>query len=630
MDSPGVLLVFFLLPLLLCFPGGAPDLEADRAALLAFQAAVGRGELLWNASATPCSWVGVRCNGGRVTRIRLPATRLVGQIPAGTLGNLTALQVVSLRLNALSGPLPPDLASCKELRIVYLQGNRFSGEIPAGLFSLDKLVLLNLAINNFTGGISPGFNNLTRLETLHLEHNQLSGEIPDLHLPTLVQFNVSFNPLNGSIPAGLRRMSSDAFLGTGLCGLPLRACSPMHEKSKLSGDAIAGIAIGAVVGFLIVAALLVILCRRGRGSKRTANVEAPRESERALRGSGAVQNENGLAAEKVGLSRYGQSLVFLKPGPKVYDLEDLLGASAAVLGRGTTGTTYKAMLETGMVVAVKRLKDVNLPEEEFREKVEAIGAMDHPNLVPLHAFYRSKDEKLLVYDYIPMGSLSSVLHGNRGAGWTPLDWETRSGIALAAARGIEYIHSIGSEVSHGNIKSSNILLGNSFEAHVSDYSLANLVSPSDTPSHAACYRAPEVTDAQKVSQKADVYSFGVLLLELLTGKPPMQGFHDEGGPDLPRWVQSVVQEEWISEVFDLGLLRYQNVEEEMVQLLQVGIDCAAQYPDKRPSMSQVVIQIEEVHRSSLASMGRNHQQDHHAIGDADDQSSKLTDSIEES
>ncbi|EHA8591493.1 putative inactive receptor kinase [Cocos nucifera] len=421
MDSPAFLLVFFLLPMFLCFPGGAPDLEADRAALLAFQAAVGRGELSWDASTTPCSWVGVKCDGGRVTGIRLPATRLVGQIPAGTLGNLTALQVVSLRLNALSGPLPPDLVGCKELRIVFLQGNRFSGEIPAGLFSLDKLVLLNLAINSFTGGISPGFNNLTHLETLYLERNQLSGEIPDLDLPKLVQFNVSFNPLNGSIPAGLRRMSSDAFLGTGLCGVPLGACSPTREKSKLSGGAIAGIAIGAVVGFLIVAFLLVILCRRGGGSKRAAKAEAPRKSaeaprmsaasEMALRGSGAVGNENGLPAEAVYLSRYGKSLVYLKPGEKVYDLEDLLRASAEVLGKGTTGTTYKAMLETGMVVAVKRLKDFNLPEEEFREKVKAIGAMDHQNLVPLHAFYCSKDEKLLVYDYIPMGSLSSILHG---------------------------------------------------------------------------------------------------------------------------------------------------------------------------------------------------------------------------
>ncbi|KAF2299047.1 hypothetical protein GH714_030199 [Hevea brasiliensis] len=188
--------------------------------------------------------------------------------------------------------------------------------------------------------------------------------------------------------------------------------------------------------------------------------------------------------------------------------------------------------------------------------------------------------------------------GNKGAGRTPLSWEIRCGIALGAARGIQYLHSQGTNVSHGNIKSSNILLTQSYEARVSDFGLAHLVGPSSTPNRVAGYRAPEVTDPRRVSQKADVYSFGVLLLELLTGKPPTHALLNEEGVDLPRWVQSIVREEWTSEVFDLELLRYQNVQEEMVQLLQLGIDCAAQYPDNRPSMSEVTSQIEELCRCS--------------------------------
>ncbi|XP_010932563.2 probable inactive receptor kinase At1g48480 [Elaeis guineensis] len=658
MGAPHFVLVFFLLPLFCCFPGGAPDLAADGAALLAFRAAVGRAARRWNASATPCSWVGVKCDGGRVTQLHLPGSGLIGQIPAGTLGNLTALQSVSLRFNALSGPLPPDLSGCKELRAVHLNGNRFSGGIPTGLFSLGKLVRLNLGSNDFTGGISLAFNNLRRLKMLYLENNSLSGEIPDLSLPNVVQFNVSFNPLNGSIPAGLRGMKPDAFLGTHLCGTPLRACrgeiSPASppspspapgisggtnagggKNSKLSGGAIAGIAIGAAVVLLIVVALLIIICRRGGGSKtRTVaaavGVGKPPESDTAPRDKGTAENGTGshppaaAAAAAAAAGGNVKSLAFFGGGPRVYDLEDLLRASAEVLGKGTTGTTYKAMLEMGMVVAVKRLKDVNLPEKEFREKIGAIGAMDHQNLVPLQAFYYSRDEKLLIYDYMPMGSLSSLLHGNRVSGRTPLDWETRSGIALDAARGIEYIHSMGPGVSHGNIKSSNILLGKSLDAHVSEHGLANLVGPSSTPNRAAGYLAPEVTDVRKASQKGDVYSFGVLLLELLSGKAPAQAFLNEEGIDLPRWVQSVVREEWTSEVFDLELLRYQNVEEEMVQLLQLAVDCAAQYPDSRPSMSEVVVRIEEICRSSQASAQRNQHQEHH------DQSSNRTDSIDQS
>ncbi|KAJ1437779.1 Protein kinase domain [Sesbania bispinosa] len=294
-----------------------------------------------------------------------------------------------------------------------------------------------------------------------------------------------------------------------------------------------------------------------------------------------------------------KKLVFFGNSARGFDLEDLLRASAEVLGKGTFGTAYKAVLESGPVVAVKRLKDVTISEKEFKDKIESVGAMDHQNLVPLRAYYFSRDEKLLVYDYMPMGSLSALLHGNKGAGRTPLNWEIRSGIALGAARGIEYLHSQGPNVSHGNIKSSNILLTKSYDARVSDFGLAHLVGPSSTPNRVAGYRAPEVTDPRKVSQKADVYSFGVLLLELLTGKAPTHALLNEEGVDLPRWVQSVVREEWTSEVFDLELLRYQNVEEEMVQLLQLAVDCAAPYPDKRPSMSEVTRSIQELRRSSL-------------------------------
>lgn len=189
-----------------------------------------------------------------------------------------------------------------------------------------------------------------------------------------------------------------------------------------------------------------------------------------------------------------------------------------------------------------------------------------------------------------------------------MNWETRSAIALGAARGITYLHAQGPAVSHGNIKSSNILLTASYESRVSDFGLAQLVGPNATPTRVDGYRAPEVTDIRKVSQKADVYSFGVLLLELLTGKAPTHALLNDEGVDLPRWVQSVVREEWTSEVFDLELLRYQNVEDDMVQLLQLAIDCCAQYPDKRPAMVDVANQIEEL-------CGGLHQHDANVIND---------------
>ncbi|ERM94146.1 probable inactive receptor kinase At1g48480 [Amborella trichopoda] len=638
---PLSLLLFILVSTL---PLSKPDLEGDRAALLSLRNSVGRA-LQWNQSQSPCLWQGVTCEGNRVTVLRLPGSGLAGQIPVGAFGNLTHLRTLSLRFNALSGPLPSDLALCTDLRNLYFQHNQFSGEIPPFISRLQNLVRLNLAGNNFSGEIPASLNSLTRLGTLYLEDNKFTGEIPQLDLPFLMQFNVSFNALNGSIPAKLVKHGSTAFEGMSLCGPPLADCpktttdTPINSGShsgrkKFPAGAIAGIVVGAVVILLLIV-LVILYSKRKRSSKRTRAVDISTmkgtdvASDKAFPGDGEGGNIHGSAAAipkeetvsglvpKPEISG-GKKLVFFPGAQRTFDLEELLRASAEVLGKGSFGTAYKAVLEMGTVVAVKRLKDVVIGHREYAQQIEKVGSMTHENLVPLRAYYFSKDEKLLVYDYMPMGSLSALLHGNRGAGRTPLNWETRSGIALGAARAIEYLHSQGSTVSHGNIKSSNILLTKDYEARVSDFGLAQLVSSSASPTanRVIGYRAPEVTDAHKISQKADVYSFGVLLLELLTGKPPSHSLTNEEGVDLPRWVQSVVREEWTAEVFDLELLRYQNVEEDMVQLLQLAMDCAAQYPDQRPSMREVVQRIEELRKSLIDEAEHNSSQRTTSVNDS--------------
>lgn len=427
------------------------DLASDRNALLALRSSLGGRTLLWDANQqSPCSWAGVQCESGRVTSLRFPGASLSGRIPVGILGNLTQLRTLSLRLNALAGQIPADLASCTSLRNLYLQGNRFSGPIPESLLGLRELVRLNLASNNLSGGISQGFSNLTRLRTLFLENNLLSGSIPaELSLPKLQQFNVSNNLLNGSIPDGLHEFSSASFLGNSLCGKPLVSCSkdvtfpsigPSEGESgeegkgkKLSGSAVAGIAIGCVFGFIFIVILVIFLCRK-RGSKRTRSIDMAvlKQQELVLQGEkaygdadiGEFNGEYSVAAaaaaamtvptgRKEANGGGAKKLVFFGKTAKTFDLEDLLRASAEVLGKGMFGTAYKAVLEMGNMVAVKRLKDVNISVGEFKEKIEAVGAMDHENLVPLRAYYYSNDEKLLVYDYMPMGSLSALLHGKQ-------------------------------------------------------------------------------------------------------------------------------------------------------------------------------------------------------------------------
>ncbi|OIW16131.1 hypothetical protein TanjilG_18846 [Lupinus angustifolius] len=608
-----ILFLFFFLFVI----AGAADLASDRAALVALRAAVGGRLLLWDLTqTTPCSWNGVFCNESRVTMLRFPAMGLSGNLPLG-LGNLTQLITLSLRVNALTGTIPSDFANLVNLRNLYLHDNFFSGEIPDFVFSMQNLVRLSLNKNNFSGEISPKFNKLTSLGSLFLENNNFTGSIPDLNVPPLQQFNVSNNHLNGSIPKTFSHLDESAFAGNSLCGKPLQLCPGTEGgKKKLSGGAIAGIVIGSLFGLLLILLIVFLLCRKKGGRSDSDGVAPAKQAEAvALRERSSGDSENNtnastsnsaVAAAQVG----GKNLVFFGNVIKPFDLEELLRASAEVLGKGTFGTTYKATMDSGMTVAVKRLRDFIAVENEFREKIEQVGKMAHENLVPLRGYYFSRDEKLIVYDYMPMGSLSALLHDS-GAGRTPLQWETRSAIALGAARGIAYLHSHGPTSSHGNIKSSNILLTKSYEARVSDFGLAYLALPTSTPNRVSGYRAPEVTDAREVSQQADVYSFGITLLELLTGKAPSHSSLSEEGADLPRWVQSVVQEEWNNEVFDVELRRHQNVEEEMVKLLQLAVECAAQYPDKRPSMDVVANRIQEIYNASIEKEGVS--QDYYSV-----------------
>ncbi|OMO57963.1 hypothetical protein COLO4_34961 [Corchorus olitorius] len=588
----------------------------DKQALLAFLAQTKHeNRIQWNSSSSACDWVGVECDANRsfVYTLRLPGVGLVGSIPPNTLGRLNNLRVLSLRANRLSGEIPADLANLTLLRSLYLQGNEFDGEFPPSVTRLTRLARLDLSSNNFTGPIPFAVNNLTQLTRLYLQDNKFSGSLPSINPDGLADFNVSNNNLNGSIPDALSKFPESSFAGNlGLCGGPLKPCNPFFpspapspsepmpptttskKSKKLSTGAIIAIAVGAaIIAFLLL--LFLILCIRKRQRR------PPKQQKPVTAATRAVPPaEAGTSSSKddiTGGSTEGErnKLVFFEGGVYSFDLEDLLRASAEVLGKGSVGTSYKAVLEEGTTVVVKRLKDVAVSKREFEMQMEMLGKIKHENVVPLRAFYFSKDEKLLVYDFMRDGSLSALLHGSRGSGRTPLDWDNRMRIALSAARGLAHLH-VSGKVVHGNIKSSNILLRADHDACISDFGLSPLFGNTTPPNRVAGYRAPEVLETRKVTFKSDVYSFGVLLLELLTGKAPNQASLGEEGIDLPRWVQSVVREEWTAEVFDVELMRYHSIEEEMVQLLQIAMTCVSTVPDQRPAMQEVVRMIEDMNR----------------------------------
>ncbi|CAL5437613.1 unnamed protein product [Camellia sinensis] len=547
--------------------------------------------LNWNEFSSPvCGhWTGITCSedGSRVIAVRLPGIGFRGPIPPNTLSRLSALQILSLRSNAITGPFPPDFYSLTNLSFLYLQFNKFSGPLPLNFSAWNNLTIVNLSNNEFNGSIPNSISNLTHLTALNLANNSIWGEIPDLYLPNLKQINLSNNKLTGIVPKSLQKFPGSAFIGNNVSFVDSPVVSSSHQPNsksknvgKLSEAALLGIIVAAcVLGLIGFVFLLLVWWLR----KRSEDVFSGKLKK------GELSPEKAISRSQDANNR----LFFFEGCNYAFDLEDLLRASAEVLGKGTFGIAYKAVLEDANTVVVKRLKEVSVGKREFEQQMEVVGSVKHSNVIELRAYYYSKDEKLLVYDFYSRGSVTAMLHGNRGDDRIPLDWETRLRIAIGAARGIARIH-VGKLV-HGNIKSSNIFLNSQHYGCVSDLGLSTIMRPLAPPiARASGYRAPEVTDTRKSSQPSDVYSFGVLLLELLTGKSPIHTTASDEVIHLVRWVHSVVREEWTAEVFDTELLRYPNIEEEMVEMLQIALACVVRMPDQRPKMVDVARMIERV------------------------------------
>ncbi|XP_065868662.1 probable inactive receptor kinase At4g23740 [Euphorbia lathyris] len=592
--------ILFIFYATLFFGATMAEPVEDKQALLDFIQNMHYSHIInWSQSSSVCrEWTGVTCNidQTRVIALRLPGAGMEGMIPPNTLSRLSAIQIISLRSNGLSGSFPSDLSKLVNLSSLYLQFNSFSGALPSDFSVWNNLTVVDLSNNRFNGSIPASISNLTHLTSLDLSNNSLSGGIPDIDVPSLQSVNLANNDLTGVLPRSLSRFPSSAFSGNNVSSesalpppaLPLQPPipQPSRKPNVLSESAILGIVLsGCILGFAVIALMMVCSC-----SKKSVLPTKLQKDEVVLKRGSSESKDN--------------RLVFFEGCSLAFDLEDLLRASAEVLGKGIFGATYKAAMEDATTLVVKRLTGVPVARKDFEQQMELIGSFKHPNVSELRAYYYSKDEKLTVCDYYEQGSVSALLHGNRGEGRIPLDWETRVKIALGAAKGIAYIHKQnGGKLVHGNIKATNVFLNSEGFGCISDIGLAALMSPMPPPvMRAAGYRAPEVTDSRKATHASDVYSFGVLLLELLTGKSAMNSTGGEEVIHLVRWVHSVVREEWTAEVFDVELLRYPNIEEEMVEMLQIGMNCVVRMPEQRPKMSDVVKMLEEVRRGNTENL----------------------------
>ncbi|XP_019150061.1 PREDICTED: probable LRR receptor-like serine/threonine-protein kinase At4g31250 [Ipomoea nil] len=552
----------------------------------------------WNASVPPCLgyrsfWEGVICANGTVRGMNINDRGLSGIIDVDALSELPLFRSFSAVNNSFEGDLPAfyRLGALKNLK---LSRNKFSGEIDDAFFSgMRSLKKLYLSHNNFEGTIPASLIISKRLLELKLNDNAFEGKIPYMKLPRIVFVNFSDNHLEGEIPQTFSHFPASSFQGNeGLCGKPLKPCI-MPELSLIT-LIIVGIVVGAAV--LAILAVIIILRQRKRADseegsqlpsshRRTASVDLDQLEHASVCSVDSTKSEPGLR------------LTFLRDDRERFDLASLLKASAEILGSGVFGSTYKAALNDGPVLVVKRFRQMtNVGKEEFYEHMRRLGSLDHKNLVPLAAFYYRKEEKLLVADYEQNVSLAVHLHVN---GSESLDWARRLKIVKGVARGLMFLYEELPDliVPHGHLKSSNVLLDASFEALHADYGLLPVVNMDHAQEHMIAYKSPEYRRSGRISKKTDVWALGILIVETLTGKLP-SGFLQQGksnDADIAGWVQSVAPEDSTPEVFDKNMKgRTPESEGQMMKLLKIGLRCCEVDVLKRLDMNEALERIEEV------------------------------------
>ncbi|XP_057481647.1 inactive leucine-rich repeat receptor-like serine/threonine-protein kinase At1g60630 isoform X1 [Actinidia eriantha] len=432
--------LFLFTTLSLCVLVRSGDFEA----LMALKLSIDSSNSLQWQGRDACKWQGIKeCMHGRVTKLVLEHLSLSGELDERNLNQLDQLRVLSFKGNSIGGQIP-DLSGLHSLKSIFLNDNNFSGEFPDSLSLLHRLKVIVLSGNRISGIIPASLLNLRRLYILHLQDNELVGEIKPLNQSTLRFLNVSNNQLSGQIPVTppLVRFNASSFSGNiGLCGEQIHnPCSGIngltpsmspaypivpvrkHLRRRWKIVAIIAASVGGFVTLIVVLVVLCLMCKKMSRRSKSKSIEVRGKSavgggvEGVGEGEGSGGGDGG--GKKGGVSWEGEglgSLVFSGPGNQQmsYSLEDLLKASAETLGRGTVGSTYKAVMESGFIVTVKRLKDSRYPRlEEFRRHMEVLGRLTHPNLVPLRAYFQAKEERLLVYDYFPNGSLFSLIHGS--------------------------------------------------------------------------------------------------------------------------------------------------------------------------------------------------------------------------
>ncbi|GER27792.1 leucine-rich repeat protein kinase family protein [Striga asiatica] len=540
-------------------------------------------------SADPCSWSMITCNSDSlVTSLGAPSQGLSGSL-SWMIANLTNLKQVLLQNNNISGHIPKELGYLPNLQTLDISNNKLSGHVPESLGFLKRLQYLRLNNNSLSGVVPLSLATLPQLTFLDLSYNNLNGPVPTFPTKTFkyVYLNIVILALQ-EICFALFKEDNHVIMGNPLiCGQHsnercsgINTASPLafslNPSSHRTNSKKLAVALGVCLSFIIILVILLgyLFWRKTRKIKQS------------------ILNSTDVEEEDLGLGRLGNL--------KTFTFKELQQATdnfspKNILGSGGFGNVYRGKLPDGTFVAVKRLKDLTgtTGESQFRTELEMISLAVHRNLLRVIGFCATPNERLLVYPYMANGSVASRLKGKPS-----LDWQTRKRIAIGAARGLLYLHEqCDPKIIHRDVKAANVLLDEFLEAIVGDFGLAKLLDHADSHVTTAVrgtvgHIAPEYLSTGQSSEKTDVFGFGILLLELITGMRALElgkAVNQKGA--VFEWVKKIQQEKKIEVIVDRELgMNYDEID--VSEMLQVAILCTQYLPAHRPKMCEVVRMLE--------------------------------------
>lgn len=577
----------------LAFNGFSGTIPPELGQLMNLQELILSGNTLFGDIPIPI----LRCKS--LNKLDLSNNRFNGTIP-NEICNMSRLQYLLLNQNSIKGEIPHEIGNCVKLLELQMGSNYLTGTIPPEIGRIKNLqIALNLSFNHLHGPLPLELGKLDKLVSLDVCNNRLSGNIPPAlkGMLSLIEVNFSNNLLTGPIPnfVPFQKSPNSSFLGNkGLCGVPLTSScgsssGSQHENyhHKVSYKIILAVIGSGLAVFVSVTVVVLLFMMRERQEKAAKDIGVEDEG---------ANNRPTIIAGNVFVENLRQAI----------DLDAVVKATLKDSNKliiGTFSTVYKAVMPSGLILSVKRLKSMDRTiihhQHKMIRELERLSKLCHDNLVRPIGYVIYEDVALLLHHYLPNGTLAQLLHESTKQPEYEPDWPARLTVAIGVAEGLAFLHHVA--IIHLDISSGNVLLDADFKPLLGEIEISKLLDPSrGTASISAVagsfgYIPPEYAYTMQVTAPGNVYSFGVVLLEILTTRLPVDEEFGEG-VDLVKWVHSApTRGETPEQILDARLSTVSfSWRKEMLAALKVALLCTDNTPAKRPKMKKVVEMLQEI------------------------------------